>query len=150
MSIYISFKVVKYLSFSSICCWLLKAHFLAASLAAGAMWLSLVSRQRDWAVMMETESLLLRWWRMRPCSESETGQPSSKEMCWAFVEASFLRRSWKSWERSPYWPVIRQRMSQTPAISAPINLARICFLFVNWLIFSCNYMTCKLLLEYNT
>ena len=51
---------------------------------------------------------------MRPCSESETGRPSSKEMCCALVEASFLSRSCRSWEISPYWPATRQRMSPNP------------------------------------
>ena len=100
---------------SSSCRCLLKAHFLAASLAAGAMWLRRVKRQRDWAKMIDTEILLLMWWRRRPCSETDNGRPSSKEMCLALTEASFLSRSWKSWDISPYCPATRRRISPNPS-----------------------------------
>ena len=91
-----------------------KARFLAASFAPGAMWCNRERRQRDWAVMIDTESLLRRWWRMRPCSESDTGRPSIKEMWEALDMASFLRSSWKSWETSPYWPATKHLISPNP------------------------------------
>ena len=51
------------------------------------------------------------WWRRRPCSESDTGWPSVLAM-WAALEvARVLRRWWKSWEMSPYWPATKQLIS---------------------------------------
>ena len=91
-----------------------KARFFAASLAPGAMWCKRVRRQRDWAVMMETESLLRRWWRIRPCSESDTGRPSSREIWEALDRASFWSSLWKSWEISPYCPATKHWMSPNP------------------------------------
>ena len=83
---------------SSSCRCLLWALFLAASLAVGAMWFRRERRHRDWAVMIETESLLLRWWRRRPCSETDKGRPSSREMCLALADASCYVMNW-IWEQ---------------------------------------------------
>ena len=76
----------------------------AASFAWGDMWLSLLSKQLDWAVMIETDSWRLSCWRRIDLSWSERTLPSMWEMWFALQAVSFLRRSCVCWLTSPYCP----------------------------------------------
>ena len=102
-----------------------KARRLAASLALGEKWPSLLKRQELYAFMMVTERRWHIWWRRRPRSEAEMWRPSILVIWSAFAVASFERRLWKSCETSPYWPATRQRRSP--------KLLRCCSRGLTWL-----------------